>query len=157
MLVKELRQAPRLLVERAGGDREDHDRPDGLGEDFLGRKTWGILLLLAGLHGSERPPLHLPDPCGSTGPQVHQIPIGPRFAGAIGSRNFQGVLVQPDERADRQPLHQIRRFDRDRYRCFGRMQRRGTRLSDPICPWPVRIRDPEGQILRYRSTGATNP
>ena len=157
MLVKELRQAARLLVERAGGDREDHDRPDGLGEDFLGRKTWGILLLLAGLLGSERPPLHLPDPCGSTGPQVHQIPIGLRSVGAIGSRNFPGVLVQPDERADRQPSHRIRGFNRDHHRCFGRMQRRGTRLSDPIRPWPVRIRDPEGQILRYRSPGATNP
>ena len=53
MLVKELQQAPRLLVEQAGGDREDHNRPDDLREDFLRWNTWGVLLLLPGLLGLE--------------------------------------------------------------------------------------------------------
>ena len=114
-LDNELRQAPRLLVERAGRDGEDHDRANDRREYFLKRTARGLLLLLARLLGSEQPPPHLPDPRGSACTQVRKISIGLRSVGTVGPRNFPGVPVQPDERVDRQPPQRICCFDRDRY------------------------------------------
>ena len=92
---------PRLLVERAGRNGEEHHRPNDRREDVRDWATRGFLLLLARLLGSEQPSVCIPHPRHPARTQVPRVPIDSRPVGPVESRDCRPVPVSPNGVVDR--------------------------------------------------------